>query len=136
MVNLSRLWIRPVLIAALTAFFVTVTLPMAPWAKPLLVPALCGGILAGIIVGVLVSASTTIEPAGKPGYVRLHGSWVTVAIWIGALLLRIGVRFAFSGGSLVSQSPAVNGGTLALVASAFATFAVLIRQRAGRAQIG
>jgi hypothetical protein len=127
-VRLSTMWFRPAILLALTALLVWTTVRVTPFAVGELGVALGIGAAAGIVVGVLVSGSTAIEATGKPGLVRLHGSWVTVAIWIVALVLRVAVRFAV-GGSPLNPSPAVNSGTIMLVAAAFSTFAVLIVAR-------
>jgi len=127
-VRVSTLWIRPAFLGAMTALVIWATLQSPRPSGGPIVPWLLGGTVVGIVVGYFVALSTRVEATGRAGVVRLRGSWVTVAIWLGAVALRFLVRFAV-GGSLYSTSPAVTGGTVILVAAAFAVFALLIAQR-------
>jgi hypothetical protein len=132
-VRVSRLWIRPAFLAAITALLIVVTLRVpVESAGFALVPSLVAGGLVGLVVGFLVAYSTRVEATGQPDIVTLRGSWVTVVIWIAALALRVGARYV-STGSALSSSPAVSSGTVMLVAVAFTIFAVLVARRARQA---
>jgi hypothetical protein len=127
-VRVSTLWVRPAVLCALTALSIWAASQVPRGVEGPIVPWLLGGTAIGIVVGFLVARSTRVESTGKAGVVRLRGSWITVAIWVAALALRFLVRILV-GGTLFSTSPAVNGGTVILVAAAFTVFAVLIAQR-------
>ena len=127
-VRIARLWIRPAVLLAAAAFLIGLTFAVPPGPGMLLAPSLAAGVAVGALVGYLVARSTSIERTDQAGTVRLRGSWVTVVVWLAALALRTTARF-FIAGSLIAQSPAVNAGTVLLVAVAFSTFALLVARR-------
>jgi len=137
-VRLSTMWVRPAFVAAITAYLTWLAIAIVGDPPTEIFGSAAIGIVAGIVVGWLVVASTTIEPGPTPGRVRLHGSWVTVAIWLVALLIRLGIRLATggygigagSGPAAVAGSIVTGVGTVAMVFSAFGTFAILIIMRA------
>ncbi len=128
-IRLRTLWIRPLILVVLTAFFA-----YEAFARPfadagLTALSLIGGAAAGAIVGALVVRSTAFEAAGEPHAVRARGSWLTVAIWLVALALRFAARFALSPSDPrtpagIAQFFALNTGLLALVTAAFAVVAL------------
>lgn len=124
------MWVRPAVLCALTALTIFGAFAVRGGPSPELWPSLGAGLILGAIVGYFVSASTVIEPTGQPGIVRLHGSWTTVAIWLGALAVRMAARYFLAAGGLAQQT-AINAGTILLVAVAFGVFALLIVRRAG-----
>jgi hypothetical protein len=127
-VRVSTLWMRPAFLGAMTVLVIWATLQSPQASGVPILPWLIGGTAIGMVVGYFVALSTRVESTGQAGVVRLRGSWVTVGIWVAAVALRFLVRLAF-GGTIFSTSPAVNGGTVILVAAAFTVFAVLIAQR-------
>ena len=135
-VNLSRLWVRPAILIALTGLVVWAAFQLPANAfGPVgalgdLSVSIAIGIVVGVIVGVLVSRSTSVETTGVAHIVTLRGSWTTVAIWVAALILRLGVRFAFRLPPTGAASTLTSAGTVAMVATAFTLFAVLIASRA------
>lgn len=129
-VRVSTMWLRPAFLGALTVFFAASAVRQSPESEAELALSLTVGVAFGAVVGFLVAASTTVERAGAPGVLRLRGSWVTVAIWVAALLVRLGVRLLKTGGSLLATtSLALSAGTICMVAVAFATFSVLVVMR-------
>ena len=126
---LNRMWVRPAVLLALTALAIFGAFAVHGGPSPELLPSLAAGLILGAIVGYFVSASTVIEPTEQPGVVRLHGSWTTVAIWLGALAVRMAARYFLAAGALAQQT-AINAGTILVVAVAFGVFALLIVRRA------
>ncbi len=85
-VRVSTMWLRPAFLGALTVFFAASAVRQSAESAAELALSLTVGVAFGAVVGFLVAASTTVERAGAPGVLRLRGSWVTVAIWVAALL--------------------------------------------------
>jgi hypothetical protein len=132
-VKVSTMWVRPAILAVLTAFVVCAALQSRGGSPAEVALSLGIGVAFGALVGLLVTRSTQVGPGDKPGYLRLRGSWVTVAIWIVALALRLGVRLVASGGSLATAGSLVaTAGTVSMVAAAFGTFAALIARKSVR----
>ncbi|MBV9440558.1 MAG: hypothetical protein JOZ24_11245, partial [Candidatus Eremiobacteraeota bacterium] len=83
----------------------------------------------GAVTGALVVAATRFAPAGERGAVRASGSVITVAIWMAALALRLGARYAFAGlGATAAVQFELNIGLLTLVSAAFVVVAVAFRR--------
>jgi hypothetical protein len=85
----------------------------------------------GIVVGVLVAHFTTVR-IGTDGKVFFRGSYVTVAIWIVALVLRTAARFAFPaerGSMSAALSNAESLVLLAFVATVVVRILVLRKAR-------
>ena len=127
--RVTTLWIRPAFLIALTGLMSWLALSRGAGSAVELGASLAFGALLGVVVGVLVTGSTRIEASGRPGLVTLRGSWVTVAIWIAALMVRLGIRVA-GGGYTAAASPALTAGTAAMAAVAFGAFALLVALRA------
>ena len=75
-----------------------------------------GGVIAivvGIALGLAVGHFTTVQV--QDGVMLVRGSWITVAIWVGALALRLLARFFVTGGSVMaSTDPSTLGPSLML----------------------
>ncbi|MBD5654084.1 MAG: DUF1453 family protein [Candidatus Eremiobacteraeota bacterium] len=134
-VRSRTLWIRPVLLFLVLAGFVIGTLRSFPQVAPLLGLTVVAGAFCGAVTGLLVVRSTTFSPAEKRGAVRVHGSRVTAAVWIGALVLRLVARLLVPHSGLGVQS-ALNSGLIALVAVAFAIVAVAFHDEIRRFSSG
>ncbi len=130
-VRIGTLWVRPAILAVLTAFLiwtgVRIGNPVAELGISMLI-----GIVAGVIVGWFIVASTAIAQGPKPGTLVLRGSWITVVIWVVALLARLAARFFGDGYTAAASSVITTAGTVTMVTAAFATFAILVAMR-GRA---
>jgi hypothetical protein len=127
-VNIGTLWVRPAVLVLLTAFLVFAGVRLDADARELGL-ALLVGLVAGVAVGYLVVQSTAIEPGPKPNTLRLRGSWITVVIWVVALVARLAVRLVSGGYSGGATSMVTTAGTLAMVAAAFGMFAILVAVR-------
>jgi hypothetical protein len=124
-------WLRPALILAVLGFLILQTLHVAPNVDvPLVLAITCGG-LVGALTGGLVVRSTTYSAAGIPGAVRVHGSRVTAAVWIGAFALRLIARFLIPHASLGSVL-VLDCGLIALLAVAFTMVALAFHRAIGR----
>jgi hypothetical protein len=117
-VRSRTLWLRPAFLLAILGFFIFGTLRLSQYTHVLLALALVVGVLCGALTGVLVVRSTTFTSAGMPGAVRVHGTRVTAAVWVGAILLRLIARLFVPHNDPAIEF-ALNSGLIALVAVAF-----------------
>ncbi len=88
----------------------------------------------GAIVGFAIAHFTTVR-IGADGKIFFRGSYVTVAIWIAALGLRVGARFAFPTTNHSAASALASGASLVLlafVASALVRALVFFKARGER----
>ncbi len=92
--RIGRLFIVPVILGVLALFFVAVAVAVAPQAGVHLVLAVVVALLLGFAIGNAVGHYTTLRLDERPGYVLVRGSAITVAIWLGAVALRLAVRLA------------------------------------------
>jgi hypothetical protein len=131
-VRSALLWIRPGLLVAVLIYLMVLTFSMDPAQSLNTIVSLVVGIVLGALVGVGIVANTTFASAGKRGAVRAQGNRITLAIWVAALLLRVGARFVYPAGpSPLAQLP-LDCGTVALVAVAFLVIAVAFQREIAR----
>ena len=124
-VRLRSIWIRPGIVAALTAVMIAAAIGTRGTNLGLLAISLVVGAVLGIVTGSLVVRSTTFRSAPERGAVLVQGSITTVIIWIVALALRYVARFAFAGsGASLAEQFELNAGLLALVTAAFVVVAL------------
>ena len=84
----------------------------------------------GLLVGFALAHFTTVRIGGD-GKIFFRGSYVTVAIWVAALLLRVGARFAFPTANHSAASALAGGASLVLLAFvASATVRALVFRKA------
>jgi hypothetical protein len=97
------MWIAPIVLCALTAWVIYANNMLNP-APPLEIAAgLIVGALAGIPFGILRGVHTEVRPTQRRGVMYLGSSWVTLAIFAGAFVLRYSVRLVMPHrGSLAS----------------------------------
>jgi hypothetical protein len=127
-VRIASLWYRPAFLAVLTALVIWQGVRVGDPTSELAVSIMIG-IVAGIVVGWLVVATTTIQAGPRAGLLVLRGSWITVVIWVVALVARLGVRFLNGGYSAAASTAVATVGTVIMVTAAFATFALLVAVR-------
>jgi hypothetical protein len=130
-VRTRTLWIRPAVMLVVLGVLIFETLNISQQVDGVLALAVAAGVLVGIVTGVLVVRSTTFSPAGLRGAVRVHGSRVTAAVWIGAVLLRLIARLFVPHSDRAAQF-ALDSGLIALVAVAFAIVAVAFQRAIAR----
>jgi hypothetical protein len=91
-ISVTRMWIAPILLCALTAWAIYANQLLNP-APPLEIGlGLILGALVGIPFGILRGMHTDVRPTDRRGVMYLGSSWVTVAIFAGAFVLRYGAR--------------------------------------------
>lgn len=123
-VSANTLWVRPVLLAAVTVYLVWATATIDPAGLGEMGLALAVGIALGVVTGVLIVRNTRFAPADRPRAVRVQGNRTTFAIWIGALVVRLIARYALPHGADPRAQLPLNCGTVALVAAAFIVIAL------------
>jgi hypothetical protein len=123
-ITLRRLWVRPVVLVAMTAYLIWINILLDTEEVVAMVVALGAGIALGVATGAGVVANTRIAPAGRPGAIRTRGNWITFGIWIAALALRLAAHYAVPHGEDPRAELPLNCGTVALVASAFIVIAL------------
>ena len=132
-VRVRTLWIRPGILAVLTALLIAGGFVVPHVNAGLMLLAALVGAVVGAITGVLVVRSTSFAPANERGAVLAKGSVVTVVIWVVALLLRYVARFAFVGaGADQAAQYELNAGLIALVTAAFVVVAILFHREIDR----
>jgi hypothetical protein len=126
-ISVTRMWVTPIILFLLTGWVI--------YANDLINPAppveigigLVAGGLAGIPFGILRGLHTEVRPTERRGVMYLGSSWITLAIFAAALVLRYGVRAAMpQRGSLTGTI----GDALLAFAVAFivASYAVIFRK--------
>jgi hypothetical protein len=136
-VHLRSLWIRPVLLIALTAYLIALSVRLDPLGNGEMLASLVVGAALGIAVGVAVVRNTNFAPAGVANAVHVRGNRITFGIWIGALALRFVVRYTVPHGTDPRTQLPLNCGMVLMAAVAFVViaiaFAVEIRRHAATA---
>jgi membrane protein CcdC involved in cytochrome C biogenesis len=90
--SLTRMWIAPIFFTAMTAFAIwgaQQTNPAPVWA---IAVAVIGGLILGAPLGLLRGKHTNVRATDQPGVMYLDASWIVLAIWLGAFVLRAVVR--------------------------------------------
>jgi hypothetical protein len=95
-VRTRTIFLIPVIIGGLAIWFAYLTATLAPSALPSLPIAVAAALVVGGGLGLAIAHFTTVR-TGPPGFIYLRGSWITVAIWVGALLLRMVGRYVVTG---------------------------------------
>ena len=127
---LARIYVIPAIVGALGLWLVWLTLARAPNQDLNLALGSLAGIAVGCGLGLAVARYTRVR-ADAPGVVLVRGSWATVAIWVGALLLRLAGRLLVGTANL-GLTLMLNASLVVLVASALLMVRVQI-VRAARA---
>jgi hypothetical protein len=107
--SLTRMWIAPIIFTGLTALAIwggQQTNPAPSWAVAV---AVVGGLILGAPLGILRGKHTNVRATDTPGVMYLDASWVVLALWLGAFILRrivqavlpVGVTSAIVGDGLI-----------------------------------
>jgi hypothetical protein len=91
-ISVTRMWVAPILLCALTAWAIYANQLLNPAPPVEIALGLIVGVVAGIPFGVLRGMHTDVRPTDRRGVMYLGSSWVTVAIFAGAFVLRYGAR--------------------------------------------
>jgi hypothetical protein len=113
----SRIFIVPIIVGLVGALVIVSVVLAAPNQELNLI---VGGLIAIVVgagVGFAVGHFTTVQ-VQQPGLLIVRGSWITVAIWIGALALRLLARAFVSGGTNVVYTDAASAGGPSLMLNA------------------
>lgn len=123
-INLTTLWIRPLLLLAITGYLVYLTSTVDPdGLVEALTDSAIGGVL-GVIAGVAIVQNTTFRSAGKSGAVMAKGNKITFGIWVAALALRLLARFVIPHGADPRTQLPLNCGTVMMATAAFVVIAI------------
>jgi hypothetical protein len=116
---LARIFLVPAIVGCLAIFLLVTTAMQFPTTDILLAGETCLTLGIGLGVGLAVGHFTKVRLGEKPGIVYVLGSWQTIAIWLGALLLRLLARFFISFDDRTAQL-AANSALVVMVAAALA----------------
>ena len=92
-VRIGRLWVRPVILLAVTALAIVGSQLLSPSRWWVLAAVLIGGAIVGVPLGLLRGRHTQLRPTDRPGIVYVQSSPWIVAIWLAAFLARAVVRY-------------------------------------------
>ena len=120
-ISVTRMWIGPLMLIALTAFAIYATERLEPAPVWEIATALLVGGAAGIPFGILRGMHTDVRPTDRPGVMYLGSSWVTIAIFLAAFALRSGVRILMPhrGSLSTSIGDALLAFAIAFIASSY-----------------
>jgi hypothetical protein len=134
-ISVTRMWVSPIVLCALTAWVIYANNLMNP-APPfeIALGLLIGGI-AGVPFGILRGMHTDVRPTDRPGVMYLGSSWVTLIIFAAAFGLRYAIRLMLpQHGSLTGT---VGDGLLAFaIVFIGASYVVIFRKYEALAQQG
>lgn len=91
-ISVTRMWISPIILCALTAWVIYANNLLNPAPPYEIAIGLIIGALAGLPFGILRGMHTDVRPTDRPGVMYLGSSWVTLIIFAGAFLLRYLIR--------------------------------------------
>ena len=100
--TLTRMWVAPILFTAMTAFAIwgsQQTNPAPAWA---IAVAVVAGLILGAPLGYLRGKHTNVRITDKPGVMYLDASWVVLALWLGAFVLRRVIQALLPQGAISS----------------------------------
>lgn len=93
-----RLFVSPIFLAAMTALSIWGTQQYSPSPPWLIGAALAAGIVLGSPLGILRGLHTNVRATDRAGVMLLDASWVVLALWLGAFIVRAGLRYVFHTG--------------------------------------
>jgi len=112
-IRTSNIFLVPGIMAAVGALLIYSVISVAPDQVSNLIIGGFAGIVVGAGIGFAVGHFTTVQVA-QPGLLIVRGSWITVAIWIAALALRMIARYFVAGGNIVYADPSSAGASMML----------------------
>lgn len=96
--SVVRLWIMPIVLLGITGFSLYASsyasvlqgeLPPPVWQ---MVIVLVLGAALGVPLGLLRGRHSEVKPTERPGVMYVHSSPVVIGIWLGAFVVRLGLR--------------------------------------------
>jgi hypothetical protein len=113
-IKTSSIFIVPLIMSVLGAFLIYKVVALAPDQVQNLIVGGLAGVVVGAAIGLAVGHFTTVQ-VQQPGLLLVRGSWITVAIWLGALALRMVARYFVSGGAnIIYTDPSSEGPSMML----------------------
>ncbi len=124
--SVARMWVGPVIFLALTAIVIWGEEVAAPAPPEIIASALGIGAVLGIPFGILRGMHTTVRATDRPGIMYLGPSWIVAVVWLGAFLIRAGLRIALMGSPYAGP---LGDGLLAFALGMLVTSYVAIYQK-------
>jgi membrane protein CcdC involved in cytochrome C biogenesis len=94
--RIGSMWIGPLIFVALTAFAIFGEEQIRPMPPGLIAGSLLVGAALGVPFGILRGAHTPVSATDRRDVMLLGPSWIVAIIWVGALVIRAGLRYAFA----------------------------------------
>jgi len=91
-ISVTRMWVTPIILCALTAWVIYLNERVNPAPPAEIAAGMFIGALAGIPFGILRGMHTDVRPTDRRGVMYLGSSWVTLAIFAAAFALRYAAR--------------------------------------------
>lgn len=100
--TITRMWLAPILFAAMTAFAIWGSQQVAPAPAWAIAVAVIAGLALGAPLGYLRGKHTNVRATDRPGVMFLDASWVVLALWLGAFIVRRIVQVMLPHGALAT----------------------------------
>ncbi len=126
--RLGAIFTYPAIFGALSIFLIWATYSQAPYLAPSLAIAVVAAVPVGAALGFAIMHFTTVRPSGVPGTVIVRGSWITVAIWVGALVLRLIARYIVGTTATAAEYLMLNASLVVLLGAAMTVTRLKILQ--------
>lgn len=128
----NRFFATPIIFAFLCAFLIYVAASAAPELSLELTIGCASAVAVGAALGLAVDRFTTVRISADRSAAIVRGSWVTVAVWLGALALRWIGRMIVENVSGVNagMSFMLNASLLVIVATAATVLRIRLLARA------
>ena len=131
-VSSPGIWVRPGILTVLSVLTVAMTLGVDGREDSVTTVMLAAGAVIGAATGFGVLRNTAFAPADRPRAVKVQGNPVTLAIWLGALVVRLAARYLYPGGADPRAQLPLNCGTVVLVTVAFVVIAAAFQREIAR----
>jgi membrane protein CcdC involved in cytochrome C biogenesis len=95
--RIASMWIGPVIFLALTAAAIFGEEQVSPMPPALIAGSLLLGAALGVPFGILRGAHTSVSATDRRDIMLLGPSWIVAIVWVGAFVIRAGLRYAFAG---------------------------------------
>ena len=86
--TVTRMWIAPILFIAMTALAIWGSQQVNPAPAWAIAVAVVAGLILGAPLGILRGKHTNVRATDRPGVMYLDASWVVLALWLGAFVVR------------------------------------------------
>lgn len=95
--RIGSMWIGPIIFLALTAAAIFGEQQTNPVPPAIIAGALLVGAAFGIPFGMLRGAHTPVSATDRRDVMLIGPSWIVALIWIGAFVIRAGLRYTLAG---------------------------------------